>query len=76
MPHESLKARCTELRKTISDKQTWPAAIDDFPGTLMKQETLPATFNPMTYPILVERMTVYGKDKVMVRFKNGMDIQT
>ena len=29
----------------------------------------------MTYHILVERMTVYGKDKVIVQFKNGMEIQ-
>ena len=41
----------------------------------MKQEALPTAFDPMTYHILVERMTVYGKDKVMVRFKNGMEIQ-
>lgn len=27
------------------------------------------------YRILVERMTVYSKDKVMVQFKNGMEIQ-
>ena len=40
-----------------------------------KQEALPTTFDPMTYHILVERMTVYGKDKVIVRFKNGMEIQ-
>ena len=73
--YESLKARCAELKETISDKQTRLAAIDDFLRTLMKQEALPTTFDPMTYHILVERMTVYGKDKVMVRFKNGMEIQ-
>lgn len=33
------------------------------------------TFDPMTYHILVERMTVYSKDKVIVQFKNGMEIQ-
>ena len=73
--YESLKARCAELKETISDKQTRLAAIDDFLRTLMKQEALPTTFDPMTYHILVERMTVYGKDKVIVRFKNGMEIQ-
>ena len=73
--YESLKVRCAELKETISDKQTRLAAIDDFLRTLMKQETLPTTFDPMTYHILVERMTVYGKDKVIVRFKNGMEIQ-
>lgn len=73
--YESLKARCAELKETISDKQTRLAAIDDFLRTLMKQEALPTAFDPMTYHILVERMTVYGKDKVMVRFKNGMEIQ-
>ncbi len=41
----------------------------------MKQEALPTTFDPMTYHILVERMTVYSKARVMVRFKNGMEIQ-
>ncbi len=73
--YESLKARYAELKETISDKQTRLAAIDDFLRTLMKQEALPTTFDPMTYHILVERMTVYGKDKVIVRFKNGMEIQ-
>ena len=73
--YENLKARCAELKETISDKQTRVAAIDDFLKTLMKQEALPAAFDPMTYHILVERMTVYGKDKVIVRFKNGMEIQ-
>ena len=73
--YESLKARCAELKETISDKQTRLAAIDDFLRTLMKQEALPTAFDPMTYHILVERMTVYGKDKVIVRFKNGMEIQ-
>ena len=73
--YESLKARCAELKETISDKQTRLAAIDDFLRTLMKQEALPTTFDPMTYHILVERMTVYGKDKVIVRFKNGMEFQ-
>ena len=73
--YESLKARCAELKGTISDKQARLAAIDDFLRTLMKQEALPTAFDPMTYHILVERMTVYGKDKVMVRFKNGMEIQ-
>ena len=58
-----------------TDKQPRLAAIDDFLKTLMKQEALPTTFDPMTYHILVERMTVYGKGKVMVRFKNGMEIQ-
>ena len=73
--YESLKARCEELKETISDKQTRLAAIDDFLRTLMKQEALPTTFDPMTYHILVERMTVYSKARVMVRFKNGMEIQ-
>lgn len=73
--YESLKARCEELKETISDKQTRLAAIDDFLRTLMKQEALPTTFDPMTYHILVERMTAYSKARVMVRFKNGMEIQ-
>lgn len=73
--YDSLKARCTELKETIFDKQTRLAAIDVFLRTLMKQETLITTFDPMTYHILVERMTVYSKDKVIVRFKNGMEIQ-
>lgn len=73
--YESLKARCEELKETISDKQTRLAAIDDFLRTLMKQEALSTTFDPMTYHILVERMTVYSKARVMVRFKNGMEIQ-
>ena len=73
--YESLKARCAELKETISDKQTRLAAIDDFLRTLMKQEALPTAFDPMTYHILVERMTVYGKDKVIVHFRNGMEIE-
>ncbi|MDY4139996.1 MAG: hypothetical protein SOY30_11775 [Eubacteriales bacterium] len=72
--YESLKEHCADLKETFSDKQTRLAAIDDIPKTLMKQEALPTICDPMTYHILVERMTVYSKDKVMIRFKNGMEI--
>ena len=65
----------TVVNPTAFQKQTRLAAIDVFLRTLMKQETLITTFDPMTYHILVERMTVYSKDKVIVQFKNGMEIQ-
>jgi len=73
--YEDLKARHDELLATITDKQTRRAAIDDFLAELMKQKETITEFDPVTYHILVERMTVYAKDRVVVRFKNGMEIE-
>jgi len=73
--YEGLKVRYNELQATITDKQTRRAAIEDFLTELMKQKEITTEFDPVTYHILVERMTVYAKDKVIVRFKNGIEIE-
>ena len=74
--YEKLKDRYSELQATITDKQTRRAAIEDFLTELMKQKDTTTEFDPMTYHILVDRMTVYAKDKVIVRFRNGIEIES
>ena len=41
----------------------------------MKQPALITGFDPIAYHILVDRMTVFKKDRVVVRFKSVVAIE-
>ena len=67
--------RHATLEETIREKTTRKAEAEDFIRELMKQPALITEFDPITYHILVDRMTVFKKDRVVVRFKNGVEIE-
>ena len=75
MKYDGLKASCETLEEAIRDKTARRAEAEDFIRELMKQPELITEFDPIAYHILVDRMTVFKKDRVVVRFKNGVEIE-
>ena len=74
MKYDGLKASCETMEEAIRDKTARKAEAEDFIRELMKQPALITEFDPIAYHILVDRMTVFKKDRVVVRFKNGVEI--
>ena len=75
MKYDGLKASCETLEEAIRDKTARKAEAEDFIRELMKRPALITEFDPIAYHILVDRMTVFKKDRVVVRFKNGVVIE-
>ena len=75
MKYDGLKANCETLEEAIRDKTARKAEAEDFIRELKKQPALITEFDPIAYHILVDRMTVFKKDRVVVRFKNGVAIE-
>ena len=74
--YESLKTQIEEKEQLISDNIAKSRIFDVFIKELKKQQGLVTEFDENLWCSLVETMTVYSKDKIVVRFKNGMEIVT
>ena len=74
--YESLKTQIEEKEQQISDNIAKSRIFDVFIKELKKQQGLVTEFDENLWCSLVESMTVYSKEKIVVRFKNGMEIIT
>lgn len=72
--YDDLNARLTELEQTIADKESHRAEMESFMATLMKQPDMITAFDPTVYHVLVERMMIGTDGHVVVRFRNGMEV--
>ena len=72
--YDDLNARLTELEQTIADKESHRAEMESFMATLMKQPDMITVFDPTVYHVLVERMMIGTDGHVVVRFRNGMEV--
>ena len=75
MKYDGRKAGCETPIEAIRDKTARKAEAEDFIRELMKQPALITGFDPIAYHILVDRMTVFKKDRVVVRFKSVVAIE-
>ena len=74
--YESIKTQIEEKEQLISDNIAKSRTFDMFIKELKKQEELVTEFDENLWGSLLETMTVYSKDKIVVRFKNGTEIIT
>ena len=74
--YESLKTQIEEKEQLISDNIAKSRIFDVFIKELKKQQGLVTEFDENLWCSLVESMTVYSKEKIVVRFKNGTEIVT
>ncbi|MBQ2176658.1 MAG: recombinase family protein, partial [Alphaproteobacteria bacterium] len=74
--YESLKTQIEEKEQLISDNIAKSRIFDVFIKELKKQQGLVTEFDENLWCSLVESMTVYSKEKIVVRFKNGTEIIT
>ena len=72
---DRVKARLETVTGIISDKQTRQATIGAFLDELKQLDGV-AEFQPALWYGLADHMTVYSKDDVRVRFKDGKEIIT
>lgn len=73
--YNGLKARLDTLEAEIQDKLFWAAESEDFITDLMQLPPVITDFDPLLYHRLVDRITVFNRDKVVVRFRNAMEIE-
>lgn len=73
--YEEAKRRRREIERSIADKDERRARMEQFIAELMRQPQVVTEFDPVTYHLLIERMTIHEKGRVIVRFKNGIEIQ-
>lgn len=73
--YDKAKARLEEVNRIISDKQTRQAMIETFLDEVKRLGGV-SEFQPALWYSLVGQMTVYSKDDVRVRFKDGTEIST
>lgn len=68
------KVRLEEVTAAISDKATRQATIEDFLKELQTLDGIITEFDPMPWVSLVDFITVYSKDDVLITFKDGTEI--
>lgn len=73
--YEELKRRRKEIQSKIADKNERRTRVEQFIAELMHQPQVVTEFDPVTYHLLVENMTIHDKGRVTVKFKNGIEIQ-
>lgn len=71
---DKAKARLEEVKEIIRDKQTRQATIEAFLDELNRLDGV-SKFQPTLWYGLADYMTVYSKDDVRVRFKDGAEIK-
>ena len=72
--YDKAKARLEEVNRAISDKQTRLATIEAFLDEVKRLDGV-TEFQPTLWYGLADHMTVYSKDDVRVRFKDGTEIR-
>lgn len=72
--YDKAKARLEEVNGVISDKQTRQATIESFLNEVKRLDGV-TEFQPALWYGLADFMTVYSKDDVRVRFKDGTEIR-
>ena len=72
--YDKVKARLEEVNGVISDKQTCQATIESFLNEVKRLDGV-TEFQPALWYSLADHMTVYSKDDVRVRFKDGTEIK-
>ena len=75
LKYDGLKAGCETPEESIRDKIARKADAEDFIREPMKQPKLITESDPIAYHTLIDRMTIFKKDRVVVRFKNGIEIE-
>lgn len=68
------KAELEAVTEQIKDKITRHKNLEIFLEELKNQRELITEFDPFLWNSLVDYMTVYGKEKVKVNFRNGAEI--
>ena len=71
-----MQTQIEEKEQQISDNIAKSRIFDVFIKELKKQQGLVTQFDENLWCSLVESMTVYSKEKIVVRFKNEMEIIT
>ena len=74
--YSELLSACRTLEDEISEKTAARVANDLFFAELKKLPETVSEFDPVVYRSLVDRMIIYSKDRVTVRFKNGTEIDS
>lgn len=72
---ESAKSRLGVVTEQIADRIGRRETIEQFLTDLMKQEGLVTEFDPVVWHTLVDVVTVYSREDVRFRFKDGAEIQ-
>lgn len=72
--YDKAKARLKEVKEVISDKEMRQATIEAFLDEIKRLDSA-AEFQPALWYGLADFMTVYSKDDVRVRFKDGTEIR-
>ena len=72
--YDKAKARLEEVKGVISDKEMRQATIEAFLDELKRLDGI-SEFQPALWYGLADYMTVYSKDDVRVRFKDGTEIK-
>ena len=66
--------RFVALQQKISDLENRRKGLDTFFRELLNLPEQMDEFDPTAYHVLVERITVYSREKVVVRFRDGTEI--
>ena len=74
--YESIKTQIEEKEQLISDNIAKSRTFDMFIKELKKQEELVTEFDENLWGSLLETMTVYSKEKIVEKNKNGTEIVT
>lgn len=73
--YQDLQARNDALTQEITEKNSRRRRMDSFIKELKKLPQHAEIFNPVTFRILVERITVYDGSRIVVRFNDGTEVQ-
>ena len=72
--HDAIQARLDSVEAEINRRRLRRSDIDRFIGDLMRQPAIIATFDPILWSTMVERVTIHGKNDLRFTFRNGTEI--
>ena len=71
---DDLKTKHDLLAAQIEDRSTRKGAIEHYLNELLRQPDMVTEFDPITFRVLVERITVQENGTMAIRFKDGTEI--
>ena len=69
------KEQFTKLQKTMEQRQLKADTIKNFINEMPKMNNLPIEFNERLWNSVIDTVTVYEDERIVFRFKNGMEIE-
>lgn len=74
--YETVKTQLKNTEQRISDNIAKSKIFDVFVKVLKKQKEFITEFDENLWGSLIDNITVYSKEKIVVRFRNGTEINT